>query len=214
MHNELEYPKPFTMATLGQMSEQRYYALKELADCYVEMQRYPEAGKTYKEAIELRPDMYEAWLGLGLLAVQANQLSVAEDALNRVLEIDPDCAQACAALAVTHQKGENHNAAFDMYLRALELDADNMLALLGLFQTSVKLGSFAKIIYYLELYLDCHEDDASVLFCLATLYGKEGRYEKARDLLRRVVAIEPGKAEAVALLSKLDNMLDPAEVAS
>jgi tetratricopeptide (TPR) repeat protein len=202
------------MASLSDMAAQRYHVLKEMADCYTELGQYPQAGKTYKQAIEFRPDLHDAWLGLGLLAVQANQLAVAKDALHRVLEIKDDCPQACAALAVTYQKDQDYNAAFDMYLRALELDPDNMLALLGLFQTSAKLGSFAKIIYYLELYLDTHEDDASVLFCLATLYGKEGRYEKARDLLRRVVKIQPDKQEARQLLAKVESMLQPAGVSS
>jgi tetratricopeptide (TPR) repeat protein len=201
------------MANLTEMAAQRYHVLKDMADCYTELGRYEDAGRTYKQAIESRPDLHDAWLGLGLLAVQANQLAVATDALHKALEIKDDCAQACAGLAVTYQKTQDYNAAFDMYLRALELDPDNMLALLGLFQTSVKLGSFAKIIYYLELYLDGHEDDSSVLFCLATLYGKEGRYEKARDLLRRVVRLDPKKAEAAQMLRKVEGMIQAVEVA-
>lgn len=201
--------KPCSLHTMVEISEQKYFTLIELADCYANLGRYAEAGPTYERAIQLRPDKHEAYLALGQLAVQANQLEVAAAALRRCCEIKPDCAEALAARAVLHQKRQEYPAAFDMYLRSLEIDADNLLALLGLFQTSVKMGSFGKIIQYLELYLDTHPDDTSVLFCLATLYGKEGKYEDSRDLLRRLLRIEPDKAEAVELLAKLDGLLQP-----
>ena len=94
-----------------------------------------------------------------------------------------------------------------MYLRCLELDTDNLIALLGLFQTSCQMGTFCKIIHYLQVYLDRHPSDASVLFCLASLYVKEGDLESARRTLNAVLEIDPDKSEALSLLAEVQEQL-------
>jgi cytochrome c-type biogenesis protein CcmH/NrfG len=65
------------------------------------------------------------------------------------------------------------------------------------------MGSFARIIHYLELYLDRHPGDTSVLFCLATLYAREGRLAEARQSLLALLALEPDKNEAANLLEEV-----------
>ncbi|MCK4625641.1 MAG: hypothetical protein KAV00_10050, partial [Phycisphaerae bacterium] len=103
-----------------------------------------------------------------------------------------------------HQQRAEYAKAFDMYLKCLELDTDNLVALLGLFQTSCKMENFSQIIHYLEIYLAGHHDDTSVLFCLASLYAKEGRLSDARQAVMEVLALEPNKPEAVELLGELE----------
>ena len=65
-------------------------------------------------------------------------------------------------------------------------------------------GPFAKVIYYLEVYLERHPGDTSVLFCLATLYARDGRLGQARDALRTILTLEPGNAEAAALIKEVE----------
>ena len=88
------------------------------------------------------------------------------------------------------QKKNDYEKAFEMYLKSLELDTDNLTALLGLFQTSCQMGSFAKVIYYLEVYLDMHPDDCSVMFSLAALYVKENRFEQSRKTLLNILTLD------------------------
>ena len=108
---------------------------------------------------------------------------------------------------MVYQQQQELPAAFQMYLKCLELDVENLVALLGLFQISMEMGTFAKIIHFLEVYLDKHPGDVSVLFCLATLYARDGRLVEARDALRNVLTLEPGKAEATDLLAQVDDAL-------
>jgi len=123
----------------------------------------------------------------------------------RSQRLDPDCAEAYGGLAMIHQQRHEYSAAFEMYLKCLERDLDNLVALLGLFQTSCQMGTFGKIIHFLEIYLAKHPDDVSVIFCLASLYVKERDLCRAQAFLRRVVTLEPDKAEARELLEKVRN---------
>ncbi len=94
-----------------------------------------------------------------------------------------------------------------MYLKCLELDTDNLTALLGLFQTSCQMGSFAKVIHYLELYLSTHPHDSSVMFTLAALYEKEGCFEKSRKILLDILTLDSGNEDAANLLEEVDRNL-------
>lgn len=182
---------------------QHYDVLKELGESYAALGRLDEAEQCYLQAATLAPARAEPYVGIGIVAVQRGRLDQAEAAFEIAAERQADCAEAYGGLAMVRQQQADYAGALDMYLRCLELDADNLVALLGLFQTSCQMGTFAQVIHYLELYLNRHPGDASVLFCLATLYAREGQLERAEDCLLSVLALEPGKAEAARLLEQV-----------
>jgi Tfp pilus assembly protein PilF len=105
---------------------------------------------------------------------------------------------------IAQQTGRPQQA-FDYYLKSLELDSNNLTALLGLFQVSCQMGTFAQVIHYLQVYLQMHPGDSSVMFCLAALYAREGQVQRARDLLRDILALEPDRQDAKDLLEEMEH---------
>jgi len=190
---------------------QHYAALKELGDCYAALGEFDRARQCYQESAALEPGLPGPYLGLGVVAMQEARLDQAEQAFTAALEKDPQCAEAYGGLAMIRQQHADYAAAFEMYLRCLERDTDNLVALLGLFQTSCQMGTFAMVIHFLEVYLDRHPGDTSVLFCLATLYAREGRLVQAQDALLDVLTLEPDKAEATNLLAQVQHRLRQAQ---
>lgn len=189
---------------------QHYEVLKELADCYAALNDPRRAMGHYLEAAELAPEKAGPYVGMGVLGIQTGRLGEAEQAFQTAAAKEPRCAEAYGGLAMVRQQRQDYPGAFDMYLKCLELDADNLIALLGLFQTSCQMGTFAKVIHYLELYLDRHPGDSSVQFCLASLYAREGRLQQAEDALLSVLTLEPDKAEAQQLLREVRSELTSA----
>jgi tetratricopeptide (TPR) repeat protein len=185
----------------------RYEVLKELGDRYAAVRCHPQARRCYQQASAIAPDRPEPHLALGAIALQTDDLVEAMKCLGFAAALDPRCTEAYGGLAMVHQRRGDYSAAFDMYLKCLELDGDNLVALLGLFQTSRQMGSFAKIIYFLERYLAKHPGDASVLFCLATLHARDGELLKARDDLQAVLAAEPDRVEAAWMLQQIDQAI-------
>ena len=94
-----------------------------------------------------------------------------------------------------------------MYLKCLELDSENLTALLGLFQTSCQMGSFSKVIHYLEVYLNMHPGDTSVMFSLAALYMKNEQFEQSRKTLLDVITLDASNQDAVNLLEEVEHNL-------
>lgn len=199
-------PEPSKRGDPGQ-----YHKLKEMGDCYLALNNLPQARQCYRSAIDLAPNRPEAYVALGNLAVQAEDFASAMEAFHKARLAEPACAEAYAGLALICQQRGDDSGAFDWYLKCLEQDADNLAALLGLFQASCRMGTFARIIGFLEIYLQRHSDDIAVLFCLSTLYARDGRLNQARSAIRKVLEIEPGKSEAQQLLYQIErNMLQGA----
>ena len=186
---------------------QEYQLLMDLADHFTAGSQTDRARRCYLRAAQLEPTAAQPLVRLGTLSLQEQALDQAQQAFEHACRLGGNRSEALAGLAMVHQHRCQFSQAFDMYLRCLEADQDNLVALLGLFQTSCQMGSFAKVIRYLELYLDRHPGDTSVLFCLATLYAREGLLAKARRTLVDVLTLEPDKAEAGSLLSAVEQSM-------
>jgi tetratricopeptide (TPR) repeat protein len=189
--------------------QQDYGLLMELGDCYASVGSYEEAQKCYEKAAGLEPDEPGPYVGLGVVALQAGKggLDDAEIAFRVACRLDANCSRAYAGQAMVAQQRADYKKAFDMYLKCLELDTDNLVALLGLFQTSCQMGSFAKVTYYLELYLNTHPGDTSVMFPLAALYMKDGKLEQAQKMLSELLNLDPGNDDAAGLLEEVEHCL-------
>jgi tetratricopeptide (TPR) repeat protein len=183
--------------------DQHYQVLMEMGDCYAAVADFAQARSCYRRAADLSPDRAGPYVGLGVVGIETESLDDARAAFEVARKLDSASSEAYAGLAMVQQKRKDYQAAFELYLKCLELDTDNLVALLGLFQTSCQKGTFDKITQYLELYLDRHPGDTSVLFCLATLYARDGKLLQAAEGLESVLALEPDKAEAAELLESV-----------
>jgi len=187
-------------------STQHYEVLHQLGDCCTSVGKFAEARRYYEKAASLAPDEPDPYVGLGVIAMQENQLDDAEIAFRVACRLDKSCSKAYAGLAMVAQQRSDYQTAFGLYLKCLELDSDNLTALLGLFQTSCQMGTFEKIIHYLQTYLNMHPADTSVMFSLAALYMKDERLDDARKLLADLLTLDPNHSEAANLLEELERI--------
>lgn len=188
-------------------STQHYEVLQELGDCYASIGNYSQAQQYYEKAAVLSPDEAGPYVGLGVVALQQNLLDDAEIAFRVACRLNTKCAKAYAGFAMIAQQKADYKQAFEMYLKSLELDTDNLIAILGLFQTSCQMGSFAKVIHYLETYLNMHPGDTSVMFPLAALYMKDGKLEESKNILLNLLVLDENHKDAVNLLEEVEHSL-------
>ena len=201
--------EPDGMSTL-RSAQRQYRELKRLGDCYAALRDHRRARQYYNEAACAAPEQSGPYVGLGVLSMQAQRLDEAERAFRIALRMQPDCPEALRGLAAVYHSTGRYPQAFQTYLKCLHHDPDNLLALLGLFQSSREMGTFAQIIHFLEVYLDKHPEDPAVRFCLASLYAREGRLPEARADLETVLAAQPDNAEAARLLDEVRRALHSA----
>lgn len=186
---------------------QHYDVMTELGDCHTAVGNYKEAERCYEKATNLAPDEAAPYVGIGVISMQTGDIEDAEAAFRVARCLDPKCSRAYCGLAMISQQRSQWSDAFDLYLKSLEFDGDNLTALLGLFQTSCEMKSFSKVIHYLQVYLEMHPDDAAVMFCLATLYLKDGDSIMSRNILKRITDMDPSNEEALDLLEEVEHVL-------
>ena len=191
----------------GASPASRCQVLTQLANCFAAGGNHDRAERWAHAALAAAPDQAGPYLALATLALERGATDQAERYYRVARELRPEHSEAHAALAMIRQQAGQYEEAFELYLDSLRCDTDNLVALLGLFQTSCQMGDFSQIIHYLELYLAGHDGDASVQFCLATLYARQGRLGEARDMTLKVLAAEPLKQDAVELLVELQDAL-------
>jgi len=196
--------------TQGDKLTQRYDVLIELGDCHATVGDTSAAKECYEQAADLEPDRAEPYVGLGVVSLQNEDVANAEIAFKVAIRLESRCAKAWCGLGMACQVKKDFAAAQENYLRSLDIDPDNLTALLGLFQSSCQMGSFARVIFYLEAYLEMHPGDTAVMFCLATLYMKDGALLKSQKLLRDVLVLAPENADAANLLEEVENKLSQA----
>jgi tetratricopeptide (TPR) repeat protein len=186
---------------------QHYDVLMEFADCLTSVGKYDEAQKHYDKAAVISPDAAGPYVGMGVVALQKGLIDDAEIAFKVACRLGPNCGKAYAGLALVAQHRANYSDAFSLFLKCLEIENDNLTALLGLFQVSCQMGSFEKIIHYLQVYLDTHPGDVSVMFALAALYMKGGRLEESQKILKDVLSLQPEHKDASNLLEEVERGL-------
>jgi hypothetical protein len=69
------------------------------------------------------------------------------------------------------------------------------------------MGSFEQVTHYLEVYLNMHPGDTSVMFPLAALYMKDGRFEESKKVLLDVLTLDPKHKDAENLLEEVEHSL-------
>jgi tetratricopeptide (TPR) repeat protein len=86
-------------------------------------ERDPVAAKdAYRRSLRLRPECTEAWIDLGRVCAETDDVATARDCFARALELDPGDATAHYNLGVLAQDDGREDDAIASYRRALELD--------------------------------------------------------------------------------------------
>lgn len=78
-----------TANTAKQDAQIRAQAFSNLAFAYRERKDYAQARANFQQAVEINPDDERSWLGIGLMAQKAGDLSAAIQAYNNSLQIAP-----------------------------------------------------------------------------------------------------------------------------
>ena len=197
-------------AVLEDTSQQQYENLLEVANFYLNVGNYDLAQECYNRAGAVAPNESKPYLGLGAVALARGMLDEAEMAHEMAAWIDQDSSEAYCGLAMVHQRRGDLKAAYRMYSKSLKFDPANLTAILGLYCVSTEVGAFAKVIHYLQLYLQAHPHDTQVMFCLAVLFVRQQQFDKAEEILLNMLVSEPKDKRAANLLEELSHRRDEA----
>jgi tetratricopeptide (TPR) repeat protein len=134
-----------------------YVAALKLAEQYAKLERYAEALGAYRKAGELKPELPEAYVGIGVTLVSQKRYEEGIRMLRRIVELDEKLASPYLSLGYAEMMLGDYKAAERDLLRALEL-ARPAIAHVYLANVYEQLGQPAKAVEQLQSYLKENPD--------------------------------------------------------
>ncbi|ODS39760.1 MAG: hypothetical protein A7315_10465 [Candidatus Altiarchaeales archaeon WOR_SM1_79] len=161
-----------------------------------DLERYGEAEKEYRKAIEIDPELALAHTRLGGLLYNLERYGEAEKEYRKAIEIDPEDTWAHGSLGWLLYNLERYGEAEKEYRKAIEIDPDDTWAH----------GSLGFLLEKLERYEGAEEEFRKAIeinpelalahTSLGFLLEKLERYGEAEKEYREVIRINPEEANA------------------
>jgi len=205
-----------TRATKSDKQFSPAYSL--LGRIYEDMQQYADSAAAYEKAIELNPFSCKDNLHLGRVSAASGDYSKAATAYGAACELcqgSPERFQACLGAAEILYKLGNRQQALARALTAQQAEPNDfkLQKLLGDIYADQK--QFPEAVTAYENALRADGNDPNVMMSLALAYIKTDEIGSATELLKRLVAIQPGRAQAYQYLGycylqqqDVDNAID------
>ncbi len=162
-----------------------------------------EAAKNFQQALLLRPNYATALVNLGNIYRRQKAFAQAQDVLNQAIAIQPDDPEINYNLGMLYaQQGQMEQAA-DYLARAIEARPDYPEALNNLGVIFVRGQDYAKAEEQFKTCMRLAPNFDQSYLNLARLYAMRGEKQDARDVLQKLLAVEPQNAVAKQAIETL-----------
>jgi len=165
-------------------------------NCLDELMRYEEAIASYVQAIQIKPNLYEAWYNRGVALSNLGQLEEAIASYDKAIKCKPDAPDAWYNLGVALGKLGRLEEAIASYNKAVQLKPDALdawynrsYALLNLGQLEAAIASFDKAIAL-------EPNDHSAWNNRGYALRKLGRSEEAIASFDKAIELKPDAPDA------------------
>jgi len=188
------FPFLFLAAVLGLAS------VEEAMRLYAGGQQ-AEARRMLEAIAKAEPANFDAHFRLGLIGLNAQDLSTAATSLNRASQLRPDHAQVWLALAQTQRKLRNKSQAAEAAAKAESLAANDPVMLHGLALFHSETGNWAKAASLESRYAAVASGDRDAVVRAVSFYLQANQPRPAIELAGKALAKEK-RADLHNLLGK------------
>lgn len=162
-----------------------------------------EAEQAAKRAVELDPQLIDAWHNLGIIAQECDDLSLSLACLEKVLEARPDSPQAHNNLANTLRRLNENEQAQQHYQQALALDANNVQTLSNLAALLCQQQQFEEATKAAERAMELAPHCVEAYLNRAEIALRRGYLQDAQRWLDALYAFAPESSAGLLLRARL-----------
>jgi len=166
-----------------------------------------EAAELFQQALAADPGNSAAFVGIGVLKLLEGKNSEAAMAFSNAHKSSPDSVKALSGLGLAYAAMGKQKEAFEQFKAALAIDPEDLTALHELLKASYALDRLDEAEPALLNYLRHHPADSHLLFSLAGLRYRRGRYPESLDVLEQLLLLNPDYEGAPELLQQINTML-------
>ena len=172
------------------------------ATAYVEQGDTASAVFSYQKAVEINPNFYDAWIGLGSIS-ESKGNALAEKYYLNALDIDTNNTHALYVLAYYYQNTGDFNDAEKYYHSLLSKREDENAYFNMGYINLVYLKDYPKAISFFQKALNVNEDYYDALFNLAYSLELSGDLTDARSKYKELLVKVPNHEGAIERLNAM-----------
>jgi tetratricopeptide (TPR) repeat protein len=178
-------------------------ALGNLAVVLKEMEKYPQAIRRFEQAIAADPNYADAYRNLGVLHQECDAHPDAITAFKSCLKIAPNDIEAMSYLGGSYRASDDFKSAITTLQAVLKHDPSRWKDRQSLGLSLIELGKYADGVRELERVAQARPTDVVVLIHYSFALGKLRDIDKAEQVLRQVLDIDPENLGALNNLGVL-----------
>jgi tetratricopeptide (TPR) repeat protein len=200
-----------TSETKGSLAD--YVAAVKLGDTLMSDHKFDEAVKAFTNAVELRPEMYEAYFKLGSAHMNREDLLAAVTAYNLAYNIQPrDIGLLVRISEICFRMNDFYRAA-EVLTEVLLIDDHYLPALCVLPELLIKIGRVDEALALLKAAIPEQSHVWELWAAAGIAATAKGEIEKAVSFYQEALAINPEANLAKYNLEKLQGQLEAMPVA-
>ena len=167
-----------------------------------------QATTSFSQAIEADSSYLDAYLSLSTIYLQSRRAQLALPLLERVLHMEPDHSEGHSLLGEVYLNGKDFVKAEEIFERAVRLDSTSVRAIFGLGRTLLLNEKYESAVValrrtiewapaHMPVYVEAH-------YILALAQIQQNKIDEARQLLKKVLKLNPEYSKAAARLAQLE----------
>ncbi len=168
-----------------------FLSWNQIGVCLGQLSDHAGALEAHLRANQVKPDMPEVHLNLGLTYLHLNSLEEAEQFLKSALRLKPDFCLAYYNLGAVYSRQGKPSYAAECYARAVQIQPDYFEALYNLGITYSKLKSWPRAVEALEKAISIRGDFLEAYIQLAAVYERQKNFAAEVEVFRRALEVKP-----------------------
>lgn len=180
-------------AALNRWQEARAQLTADMARKQLESGELKKAAITAQNIISNKPDYVPAYLVLGQVYLEQDNLGKAKETFERCLLLDPTQAQAYYFQGIIHERWNQSDLAFEYYQKAWHNRPTSIPYLLALVEIKALQGQFQQALTLLTENMSTVDRDPAIYLTAGNLLASLNRHEEALDMFTEAHNISPDK---------------------
>ncbi len=164
-------------------------ALCNIGECYEKLREWDLARRYYRQALELNPEMDEAWFGQGVLMQEQERWLEAIHFFRKATELYAESGEYWAALGAAENQIGNVVSALEAYEKATEVAPEEAQGWVNWSAILYEQGHYAEAASLVQHAVDLHPHEAHFHYMQCAYLMSDGRLREAYQSLETALAL-------------------------
>ena len=164
-------------------------AMCNIGECYEKLREWEPARKYYQKALEINPEMDEAWFGQGVLLQEQGRWFESIHFFRKAVELYGESGEYWAALGAAENHVGNVVSALEAYEKATEVAPDEVQGWVNWSAILYEQGHFSEAVDLLRHAVNLHPLEAHFHYMLCAYLLADGRLKEAYQALEVALSL-------------------------